>query len=67
VRRRFRFVSPPANSTSGVFIRNNSTLQGIALSNNQILWRFAGNGALVARSRRLTDRAVNDLLHLKRI
>jgi outer membrane protein assembly factor BamB len=43
----FSASAPPAISTSNVFILNNSTLQGIALSNNQILWSFAGDGTLV--------------------
>jgi outer membrane protein assembly factor BamB len=43
----FSASAPPAISTSSVFILNNSTLQGIALSNNQILWSFAGDGTLV--------------------
>jgi outer membrane protein assembly factor BamB len=43
----FSASAPPAISTSSVFLLNNSTLQGLALSNNQILWSFAGDGALV--------------------
>ena len=35
-----------AISTTNAFILNNSTLQGIALSNNQVLWSFAGDGTL---------------------
>jgi outer membrane protein assembly factor BamB len=42
----FSASAPPAISTTSAFILNNSTLQGIALSNNQILWSFAGDGAL---------------------
>jgi outer membrane protein assembly factor BamB len=43
----FSASAPPAISTSTVFTLNNSTLQGITLSNNQILWSFAGDGTLV--------------------
>lgn len=43
----FSASAPPAISTSTVFTLDNSTLQGIALSNNQILWSFAGDGTLV--------------------
>ena len=42
----FSASAAPAISTSNVFMLNNSTLQGIALSNNQILWSFAGDGTL---------------------
>ena len=42
----FSASAPPAISASSVFTLNNSTLQGTALSNNQILWSFAGDGAL---------------------
>jgi len=42
----FSASAPPAISTSSAFILNNSTLQGIALSNNQVLWSFAGDGTL---------------------
>jgi outer membrane protein assembly factor BamB len=42
----FSASAPPAISTTSAFILNNSTLQGIALSNNQVLWSFAGDGAL---------------------
>jgi outer membrane protein assembly factor BamB len=37
---------PAFTHTNGFFLKN-STLQGIASSNNQILWSFAGDGALV--------------------
>jgi outer membrane protein assembly factor BamB len=37
---------PALTSTTGFFLTN-STLQGIARSNNQILWSFTGDGALV--------------------
>ncbi len=43
----FAASAPPAISTSTAFILDNSTLQGIALSNDQILWSFAGDGTLV--------------------
>jgi outer membrane protein assembly factor BamB len=43
----FSASAPPAISTSNLFILDNSTLQGIALSNDQILWSFAGDGTLV--------------------
>jgi outer membrane protein assembly factor BamB len=43
----FSASAPPAISTSSVFTLNNSTLQGTALSNDQILWSFAGDGTLV--------------------
>jgi outer membrane protein assembly factor BamB len=43
----FSASAPPALSTSSAFVLDNSTLQGIALSNNQILWSFAGDGTLV--------------------
>jgi outer membrane protein assembly factor BamB len=43
----FSASAPPAISTSTVFTLNNSTLQGTALSNNQILWSFAGDGTLL--------------------
>jgi outer membrane protein assembly factor BamB len=42
----FSASAPPAISTTSAFILNNSTLQGIALSNNQVLWSFAGDGTL---------------------
>jgi outer membrane protein assembly factor BamB len=42
----FSASAPPAISTTSAFIINNSTLQGIALTNNQVLWSFAGDGAL---------------------
>jgi outer membrane protein assembly factor BamB len=38
-------VIPAFSSSSGFFL-NNGTLQGLALSNNQILWSFAGDGQL---------------------
>jgi len=38
---------PPAVTATTAFFLNNSGLQGIARSNNQILWTFAGDGALV--------------------
>jgi len=43
----FSASAPPAISPSSAFVLDNSTLQGIALSNNQILWSFAGDGGLV--------------------
>jgi outer membrane protein assembly factor BamB len=43
----FSLSAPPAISTSTLFMLNNSTLQGTALSNNQVLWSFAGDGTLV--------------------
>jgi outer membrane protein assembly factor BamB len=43
----FSAGAPPAISTTGVFTLENSTLQDAALSNNQILWSFAGDGTLV--------------------
>ena len=43
----FSASAPPAISTSSVFVLDNSTLQGISLSNNQVLWSFAGDGTLV--------------------
>jgi outer membrane protein assembly factor BamB len=43
----FSASGPPAISPSTVFTLNNSTLQGAALSNNQIMWSFAGDGTLV--------------------
>ncbi|MDP9014603.1 MAG: PQQ-binding-like beta-propeller repeat protein [Pseudomonadota bacterium] len=43
----FSASATPAISTSNIFMLDNSTLQGIALSNNQILWSFAGDGTLV--------------------
>jgi len=43
----FSASAPPAISASTVFTLSNSTLQGTALSNNQILWSFAGDGALL--------------------
>jgi outer membrane protein assembly factor BamB len=36
----------PAFSSSAGFFLSNGTLQGIAISNNQILWSFAGDGQL---------------------
>jgi outer membrane protein assembly factor BamB len=42
----FSASAPPAISATSAFILDNSTLQGIALSNNQVLWSFAGDGAL---------------------
>ena len=38
---------PPAFTATTGFFLTNSTMQGIARSNNQILWSFAGDGALV--------------------
>jgi len=38
-------VIPAFTSTTGFFL-NGTTLQGLALSNNQILWSFAGDGQL---------------------
>ena len=38
-------VIPAFSSTSGFFL-NSGTLQGLALSNNQVLWSFAGDGQL---------------------
>jgi outer membrane protein assembly factor BamB len=43
----FSASAPPAISTSSVFTLNTSTLQGTELSNNQVLWSFAGDGTLV--------------------
>jgi outer membrane protein assembly factor BamB len=43
----FSASAPPAISTSSVFTLDNSTLQGTALSNNQVLWSFAGDATLV--------------------
>jgi outer membrane protein assembly factor BamB len=43
----FSASAPPAISTSTVFTLKNSTLQGTTLSNNQILWSFAGDGTLI--------------------
>lgn len=43
----FSASAPPAISTSTVFTLINSTLQGTTLSNDEILWSFAGDGTLV--------------------
>jgi outer membrane protein assembly factor BamB len=37
----------PAFSSSAGFFLSNGTLQGLAVSNNQVLWSFAGDGQLV--------------------
>jgi outer membrane protein assembly factor BamB len=39
-------VIPAFNSTSGFFL-SGGTLQGLKVSNNQVLWSFAGDGLLV--------------------
>jgi outer membrane protein assembly factor BamB len=43
----FSASAPPAVSASSAYVLNNSTLQGITLSNSQINWSFAGDGMLV--------------------
>lgn len=43
----FNYTAPPAISASTAYTLFDSTLQGVSLSNNQILWSFAGDGALV--------------------
>jgi outer membrane protein assembly factor BamB len=43
----FSASAPPAVSASSAYMLENSTLQGIALSNSQINWSFAGDGQLV--------------------
>jgi outer membrane protein assembly factor BamB len=43
----FSTSAPPAVSATSEYLLTNSTLQGIALSNNQVNWSFAGDGLLV--------------------
>jgi outer membrane protein assembly factor BamB len=43
----FNYSVPPAVSATQAYVMFNSTVQGIALSNNQINWSFAGDGTLV--------------------
>jgi outer membrane protein assembly factor BamB len=42
----FSASAPPALSATTAFVIDGSTLQGISLSNNQVLWSFAGDGGL---------------------
>ena len=43
----FSYSTLPAVTSSNAYALSASTLQGIALSNNQVLWSFAGDGGLV--------------------
>jgi outer membrane protein assembly factor BamB len=43
----FSYSSLPAVTSSNAYARSGSTLQGLALSNNQVLWSFTGDGTLV--------------------
>ena len=47
IRGNFSASQLPAVTATTAFFLNSSTLQGIARSNNQILWSFAGDGTLV--------------------
>jgi outer membrane protein assembly factor BamB len=42
----FNYSVPPAVTSSSAYTLSGSTLQGVALSNNQVLWSFAGDGTL---------------------
>lgn len=43
----FSYSTLPAVTSSNAYTLSGSTLQGLALSNNQVLWSFAGDGGLV--------------------
>lgn len=43
----FSYSTLPAVTSSNAYTLSASTLQGVALSNNQVLWSFAGDGGLV--------------------
>jgi outer membrane protein assembly factor BamB len=43
----FGYSSLPAVTSSNIYTLSGSTLQGLSLSNNQVLWSFAGDGTLV--------------------
>ena len=43
----FSYSTLPAVTSSNAYALFGSTLQGLALSNNQVLWSFAGDGGLV--------------------
>ena len=43
----FSYSTLPAVTSSNAYALSASTLQGLALSNNQVLWSFAGDGGLV--------------------
>jgi outer membrane protein assembly factor BamB len=43
----FSYSTLPAVTSSNAYALSASTLQGLVLSNNQVLWSFAGDGGLV--------------------